>query len=109
MNQQKSDYNQTATKDLAMSKPATAQTLNIRITTVERKLIERAAEIAGKNVDNFIQDSLACAAADVLLDQNLIITTSAKYTEFLLRLDRPPASNERLQKTMQMPTPWTKQ
>lgn len=91
-----------------MSKPAPTQTLNIRIGAEERKLIERAAEIAGKSVDDFIQDSLTCAAADVLLGQNLVITTPAKYDQFLKQLARPPAPNERLRKTMQMSSMWKK-
>jgi uncharacterized protein (DUF1778 family) len=91
-----------------MSKPDPTQTLNIRIGTEERKLIERAAKVARKTIDDFIQDSLVCAAADVLMDQNLVITTPAKYAEFLELLDRPPAPNERLRKTMQMPLPWKK-
>jgi uncharacterized protein (DUF1778 family) len=91
-----------------MSKPPIDQTLNIRIGVEERKLIERAAKLAGKNVDDFIHDHLMGAAADMLLDQNLIVTSPDKYAEFLERLDRPPQPNERLRKTMQMPLPWKK-
>jgi uncharacterized protein (DUF1778 family) len=86
-----------------MSKPDPAQTLNIRIGTEERKLIERMAKVTGKNVDDFIQDSLTSAAADVLLGQNLVITKPTKYTEFLERLDRPQQPTSACAKPCRLP------
>ncbi len=83
-------------------------TLQIRIDTAERGLIERAAKAAGKNVDDFIQNSLMCSADEVLLNQNLVVTTPSTYAEFLKRLDAPAQPSERLQKTMQIATPWAR-
>lgn len=46
------------------------------------------------------------AADDALLSENLIIITPAEYTEFLKHLNRTAAPSERLQKTMQVASPW---
>lgn len=88
-----------------MSMPKTSI---VEIGTAELRLIEQAAKIAGKGIEDFIRESLVCAADEVLLNQNLILTSPGKYAEFLKHLDRPPSPNERLQKTMQIATPWGK-
>jgi uncharacterized protein (DUF1778 family) len=78
----------------------------IQIGPAERRLIEQAAKMAGKHIEDFIHDSLLCAVDDVLLKRNLIITSPAKYAEFLMHLNRHAAPSERLQKTMQTVSPW---
>ncbi|MFA7241841.1 MAG: DUF1778 domain-containing protein [Sulfuricellaceae bacterium] len=86
--------------------PHKRETLNIRIQPDERNLIDRAAKIRGKNRTDFILDAARLAAEEALLDQMIVIAGASAYTEFLARLDLPPAPNERLRKTMQTPSPW---
>jgi uncharacterized protein (DUF1778 family) len=82
------------------------ETLNIRIKIEERNLIDRAALLRGKNRTDFILDAARQMAEDALLDQLIVNATPAAYAAFLARLDMPPATNERLKKTMQTPGPW---
>ena len=82
------------------------ETLNIRIKSEERNLIDRAAKTRGKNRTDFILDAARRAAEDALLDQVIISLSPEAYSEFLARLDMPPKPNERLRKTMQTPAPW---
>ncbi|TAN68017.1 MAG: DUF1778 domain-containing protein [Methylobacter sp.] len=82
------------------------ETLNIRIKPEERMLIDRAAKARGKNRTDFILNAARLAAEEVLLDQKIITVSPEMYAEFVARLDMPPASNERLRKTMQTPAPW---
>jgi len=82
------------------------ETLNIRIKSEERNLIDRAAKTHGKNRTDFILDAARRAAEDALLDQVIISLSPEAYSEFLARLDMPPKPNERLRKTMQTPAPW---
>lgn len=82
------------------------ETLNIRISPEERRLIDRAARMLGKNRTDFILDAARLAAEETLLDQVLISASPEAYADFLARLDAPPAVNDRLRKTMQTPAPW---
>lgn len=87
---------------------AKRETLNIRIKTEERSLIDRAAKARGKNRTDFILDAARQAAEEALLDQVIVTASPEAYAEFLARLDMPPQPNERLRKTMQTPAPWDK-
>ena len=88
--------------------PGKRESLNIRIKTEERGLIDRAAKARGKTRTDFILDAARLAAEEALLDQMLIVTSREAYAEFLTRLDQPPQPNARLRKTMQTPAPWDK-
>lgn len=82
------------------------ESLNIRIKPEERRLIDRAAELRGKNRTDFILDAARQAAEETLADQRMLYLTETAYTQFLARLDAPPAPNANLKKTMQTPAPW---
>ena len=88
--------------------PSKRETLNIRIKPGERELIDRAAKARGKSRTDFILSAARLAAEEALLDQSVIAVSPEVYAEFLSRLDMPPRSNERLQKTMQTPVSWSK-
>lgn len=84
------------------------ETLNIRIQSEERNLIDRAAKARGKRRTDFIIEAARAAAEEALLDQALIVAVPEAYAAFLARLDMPPQPSERLRKTMQTPAPWDK-
>lgn len=81
-------------------------TLNIRIKPQVRGLIDRAAELTGKNRTDFVLDAARRAAEDALLDRTVFLVSSKAYAEFLRRLDAPPGPNKRLKQSMQTPAPW---
>ena len=81
-------------------------TLNIRIKPEERGLIDRAAQLLGKNRTDFILDASRRAAEDALLDRTTFLVSSEAYEEFLARLDAPAQPNERLRRTLETPAPW---
>lgn len=85
---------------------ARREALNIRIKPQVRELIDRAAEIAGKNRTDFVLDAARRAAEDTLLDRTVFAVSPKAYREFLKRLDARPRPNERLIKSMQTPAPW---
>lgn len=82
------------------------ETLNIRIKPEVRGLIDRAAELAGKNRTDFVLDAARRAAEETLLDRSLLVVSPKAYRAFLARLDAPPKANERLRKSMRTPAPW---
>jgi uncharacterized protein (DUF1778 family) len=81
-------------------------TLNIRIKPEVRGLIDRAAELMGKNRTDFVLDAARHAAEDALLDRTVFLVSPKAYAEFLARLDAPPQPNERLRRSLQTPAPW---
>jgi uncharacterized protein (DUF1778 family) len=80
--------------------------LNLRIKTEERGLIDRAAKTLGKNRTDFVLDAARRAAEDALLDRTVLTVSPKAYAEFLARLDAPPQPNERLRKTLRTVAPW---
>jgi uncharacterized protein (DUF1778 family) len=87
--------------------PATKrQTLNLRIRAEERALIDRAAQVLGKNRTEFILEASRRAAEEALLEQALLRVGPEAFATFQARLDAPPEPNERLLQTMQVSPPW---
>jgi uncharacterized protein (DUF1778 family) len=81
-------------------------TLNIRIKPEVRGLIDRAAELLGKNRTDFVLDAARHAAEDALLDRTVVTLNPKAYAEFLVLLDAPPRPNRRLGKSLHTPAPW---
>lgn len=84
------------------------ETLNIRIKSSERGLIDRAAELTGKSRTDFILEATRRAAEEALLDRTLFVTSPAAHAEFLARLDAAPKANARLKRSLTTPPPWKK-
>ena len=82
------------------------ETLNIRIRAEERGLIDRAAQVRGKNRTDFILEAARRAAEETLLERAIISVNPEAYADFLARLEAPPQPNERLRRTLQTPLPW---
>jgi uncharacterized protein (DUF1778 family) len=85
---------------------AKRDTLNIRIKPEVRGLIDRAAELVGKNRTDFVLDAARHAAEDALLDRTVFVVNSKAYAEFIARLDAPPQPNERLRRSLETAAPW---
>ena len=87
---------------------AKRDTLNLRIKPELRGLIDRAAELSGKNRTDFVLDAARVAAADALLDRTVFVVNPKAYAEYLARLDAPPRPNSRLRRSLQTNAPWEK-
>jgi len=87
---------------------AKRDTLNIRIKPELRGLIDRAAELSGKNRTDFVLDAARVAAEDALLDRTVFVVNPKAYAEFLARLDAPPRPNARLRRSLEANAPWEK-
>jgi uncharacterized protein (DUF1778 family) len=70
-----------------------------------RALIDRAAELRGKNRSEFMIDAAVAAAQDALLDQTLILVDEETFAQYLEILDRPPPA-EGLERLMRVRPPW---
>jgi uncharacterized protein (DUF1778 family) len=83
-------------------------TLNLRIKPELRGLIDRAAELTGKNRTDFVLTAARRAAEDALMDQTVFAIHPKAYAEFLARLDAPPRPNARLRRSLKTKAPWEK-
>lgn len=90
----------------ARTTPPRRDTLNLRIPSVERSLIDRAAAVRGTTRTDFVLGAARRAAEETLLDQVMFSVGEAAYNEFLARLDAPAKPNDRLRRTMEAPSPW---
>jgi uncharacterized protein (DUF1778 family) len=86
----------------------TREPLNMRVLPETRSLIDRAAELTGKNRTDFVLDAARQTAQNILLDRAAIPVNEKAYAAFVALLDAPPQPNERLRKTMQTPAHWEK-
>ncbi|MFK3843358.1 DUF1778 domain-containing protein [Serratia sp. NPDC087055] len=81
-------------------------TLNLRIKSEDKALIDRAARAAGKNRAEFILEAARLAAEETLANLRIVNISPDVYKQFLDKLDMSPQTNEALRKTMQSQPPW---
>lgn len=91
---------------MATKSQAARETLNFRVKTADRNLIDRAARLLGKSRTDFLLESARQAAQDALLDQTLFKVSPKVYQQFVARLDAPPAQNKKLRRMMTAKAPW---
>ena len=93
----------------ARQTPQQRDTLNLRIPSAERNLIDLAAATTGQTRTSFVLSAARKAAEETLLDRTVLSVSDSAYAEFLDRLNAPAQPNERLRHTMQAPLPWDKE
>lgn len=82
--------------------------INLRIDTETRQLIDDAAGVLGKTRTEFMIDSARRDAIDVLLDQRLFSLDEKAYEVFMAVLDSPPAPGPRLRALLRRAPAWVK-
>jgi uncharacterized protein (DUF1778 family) len=80
--------------------------ITLNITSAERALIDRAAELTGKTRTNFILNASHNAAEEVILDRVSLLVGAQAPAAFLARLDAAPQPNARLQRSLQYRPSW---
>ena len=83
-------------------------TLNIRIKTDERGLIDRDAGLTGKTRTDFVLDAARRVAVDALTERTLFVVDAETDAKFVAALDAPPRPNQGLVRTMQTAAPWAR-
>jgi uncharacterized protein (DUF1778 family) len=94
-------------KSDSIERPGDAKgSINLRIETRTRQLIDEAAALLGKTRTEFMIESARALAIDVLLDQRLFVLDAARYDAFVDALDNPPAPGPRLRALLQRTPAW---
>jgi uncharacterized protein (DUF1778 family) len=82
------------------------QTIQMRAKESERVIIDRAAEVLGKNRSEFIIESSLSEAKKVLLDQTTFQLTESAWHALNEILDAPTKKNRKLENLMKQAAPW---
>ncbi|WAP70265.1 DUF1778 domain-containing protein [Jiella pelagia] len=90
------------------SAAGTKRSINLRIETNTRRLIDDAAAVLGKTRTEFMVESARRQAIDVLLDQRLFVLDSERYDAFIDALDNPPAPGPKLRALLRRVPAWQK-
>jgi uncharacterized protein (DUF1778 family) len=80
--------------------------INLRIETQTRQLIDDAAAVLGKTRTEFMIESARKLAIDVLLDQRLFVLDQKRYDAFIRALDNPPAPGPKLRSLLRRARAW---
>lgn len=80
--------------------------INLRMGTQTRRLIDDAAAVLGKTRTDFMIDSARRTAVDVLLDQRLFALDPRAYDAFVEALDNPPAPGLKLRSLLRRTPVW---
>lgn len=83
--------------------------INLRALPEQRDLIDRAAQVLGKNRSDFMLEAACDKAQAVLLDQVYFNLDADKFQQFLDLLDAPPRPNSGLERLMALKAPWAKE
>lgn len=86
----------------------TKRSINLRIETSTRQLIDDAAAILGKTRTEFMIETARRQAVDVLLDQRLFVLDPERYDAFMQALDTPPAPGPKLKSLLRRTPAWQK-
>lgn len=96
--------------NVAVAEPASAAetkgSINLRIGSHTRQLIDEAAAVLGKTRTEFMIDSARSLAIDVLLDQRLFVLEPRNYDAFVHALDNPPAPGPKLRALLRRVPAW---
>jgi uncharacterized protein (DUF1778 family) len=81
-------------------------TVNVRMSSTTKGLIDSAAAVMGKNRSDFITESARDHAVNVLLDQRLFVISAEAFASFERALDNPPPPNDKLKALLRRTPLW---
>ena len=84
------------------------ENINLRVSRVQKSLIDRAAQALGRNRSDFMLETACREAETILLDRRYFALPEEEFKRFNAMLDRPPASNPRLARLLKAKAPWDK-
>lgn len=83
-----------------------SHTINLRASSAQKALIDRAASVLGKSRTEFMLESARDAAEKALLDRRLFLLDDAQFADFAAALDAPIEPGDGLRRLLATPPPW---
>ncbi len=81
-------------------------TVNLRLYSSARELIDRAAEVTGKSRTEFMVEAARREAESVLLDRCFFALGDKAFAAFAAAMEQRPADNPRLRRLLRTAAPW---
>src|SRR3954468_1773757 len=86
----------------------TKGSINLRVETQTRQLIDDAAAVLGKTRTEVMMESARRQAIEVVLARRLFVLDSDRYDAFIDALDNPPAPGPKLRSLLRRIPAWRK-
>ena len=85
-----------------------AESINLRISTKEKAIIDYAAQSLGKSRSAFILENTLRSAEEVLLDRTRFSLDSDQWKELVMVMDSAPSEEQisKLRRLFAVETPW---
>jgi uncharacterized protein (DUF1778 family) len=80
------------------------ETLNLRLTVSEKRILQSAATAAKQSVTGFVLESALARARDALADRTYFSLDAERWVAFQSALDAPSRPNPRLKNLLQKPS-----
>ncbi|GAA0527444.1 uncharacterized protein (DUF1778 family) [Rhizomicrobium palustre] len=80
--------------------------IQIRASAETKALLNRAAQLRGQKLSEFMLDSARREAETAILDQRVFFLDDEAHTAFLAMLDAPPKPNAALKKLLSRKPAW---
>jgi uncharacterized protein (DUF1778 family) len=80
--------------------------INLRIKTYQRDLIDQAADQLGRSRSDFMLESACRRAEEVLLDQAFFSVDTSIFEKFQALIDQPLPPTDKLRKLLNQKAPW---
>jgi uncharacterized protein (DUF1778 family) len=90
----------------AKHRTARGETINLRASSKQKVLIDRAAEAVGRSRSDFMLEAACRKAESVLLDRRYFALSEEAFKRFTSILDSPPKDNPRLRRLLHTKAPW---
>jgi uncharacterized protein (DUF1778 family) len=87
-----------ATKKRAVARQAKMARLEARVSSDQKRLFERAADLQGRSLTEFVIRSMQKAAQETIREHELMSLTARDTKAFVNALLKPPASSARLKR-----------
>jgi len=82
----------------AISSVGKAERLEARISLVQKELLQRAAELEGRSLTDFVVSSAQAMAKRIIHEHEILLLSAKDREVFLNALLNPPAPNEKLRR-----------
>lgn len=91
---------------MALPQDTKDRTINIRVSSSDLAVIDRAALLQHKSRSDFLMDAATREAEDVMLNSNIFALSPEAWDEFIALLESPPEPSAALRALFKASAPW---
>lgn len=77
--------------------------LDLRLSSADKRILEAAASLSNRSVNEFVRESAVSRAHEMLADRRTFLLSQSKWADFQAALDAPTRHNPRIQRLLTEP------